>query len=113
MHEMSLVEGVLQIVKEAARSQEFTRVNTVWLEIGQLACVEKEALRFCFDAVMRDSIAADARLEIIDVPGHGRCMQCNASMPIAALYEACPQCGGYQIEVTGGDGMRVKELEVQ
>ena len=113
MHEMSLVEGVLQVVEEAARSQGFTRVKTVWLEIGQLACVEKEALQFCFDAVMRDSIAADARLEIIDVPGHGRCMQCNATMPIAALYEACPQCGGYQIEVTGGDGMRVKELEVQ
>ena len=113
MHEMSLVEGVLQVVEEAARSQGFTRVKTVWLEIGQLACVEKEALQFCFDAVTRDSIAADARLEIIDVPGHGRCMKCNASMPIAALYEACPQCGGYQIEVTGGDGMRVKELEVQ
>ncbi len=113
MHEMSLVEGVLQVVEDAARSQKFTRVKTVWLEIGQLACVEKEALRFCFDAVMRDSIAADARLEIIDVPGHGRCMQCNASIPIAALYEACPQCGGYQIEVTGGDGMRVKELEVE
>ncbi|MDO8464714.1 MAG: hydrogenase maturation nickel metallochaperone HypA [Gallionella sp.] len=113
MHEMSLVEGILQIVEDAARSQGFTRVNAMYLEIGQLACVEKEALQFCFDAVMRDSIAADARLEIIDVPGHGRCMQCHASMPIAALYEACPQCGGYQIEVTGGDGMKVKELEVE
>jgi len=113
MHEMSLVEGVLQVVEESARSQKFTRVKTVYLEIGQLACVEKKALRFCFDAVMRDSIAADARLEIIDVPGHGRCMQCNATMPVAALYETCPQCGGYQIEVTSGYGMRVKELEVE
>lgn len=113
MHEMSLVEGVLQIVEEAARSQGFTRVNAVYLEIGQLACVEKEALRFCFDAVMCDSIAAGARLEIIDIPGHGRCMQCDASIPIAALYEACPQCGSYQIQVTGGNGMRVRELEVQ
>jgi hydrogenase nickel incorporation protein HypA/HybF len=113
MHEMSLVEGVLQIVEDTARSHGFTRVSAVWLEVGQLACVEKEALRFCFDAVMSDSIAAGARLEIIDVAGQGRCMQCHASMPIAALYEACPQCGGYRIEVTGGDGMRVKELEVQ
>ncbi|MDD5300757.1 MAG: hydrogenase maturation nickel metallochaperone HypA [Gallionella sp.] len=113
MHEMSLVEGVLQIVEEAAYSQKFSRVKTVWLEVGQLACVEKDALRFCFDAMMRDSIAAGARLEIIDVPGQGRCMQCSTSMPVAALYEACPQCGSYQIEVTGGDGMRVKELEVE
>ena len=40
MHEMSLCEGVLQILEEHAKSQGFTRVKTVWLEIGCLAGVE-------------------------------------------------------------------------
>jgi len=113
MHEMSLAENMLQIIKDAAQQQGFTRVKTVWLEIGQLACVEQESLRFGFDVVTRGSIAEDARLEIIETAGQGRCEKCSQSFLLAALYEACPECGSYDIKVTGGDGMRVKELEVE
>ena len=113
MHEMSLAESMLQLIEDAAHQQGFTRVKTVWLEIGQLACVEKEAMRFCFDAVMRDSIAQHAKLEIIETAGQGWCEQCVSAVPLAALYEACQKCGNYALRVTGGDAMRVKELEVE
>lgn len=113
MHEMSLAENVLQIIQDAARNQGFTRVRTVWLEIGQLACVEKEALRFGFDVVTHGSIAEQARLEIIETAGQGRCEKCAENFPLVALYEACPECGSYEIKVTGGGAMRVKELEVE
>lgn len=113
MHEMSLAENVLQIIEQEGREQGFTRVRTVWLEIGQLASVEPCAMRFCFDAVMAGGIAEGAQLEIIEIAGQGRCAQCDIDVPLAALYEACPHCGGYQVRVTGGDAMRVKELEVE
>jgi hydrogenase nickel incorporation protein HypA/HybF len=113
MHEMSLAEGIVQLVEDAARADGCARVKTVWLEIGQLAAVEKEALRFCFDAVTRDSIAEGARLEIVEMPGQGWCMKCACNVPVTALYEPCPTCGSYQIQVTGGSEMRVKELEVE
>lgn len=113
MHEMSLAENVLQIIEDAAHQQGFTRVRTVWLEIGQLACVEQESLRFGFEVATRGSIAEQARLEIVEAAGQGRCEQCAQNFPLAALYEACPECGSYDVKVTGGDGMRVKELEVE
>jgi hydrogenase nickel incorporation protein HypA/HybF len=113
MHEMSLAEGIVQLVEEAARADGCSRVKTVWLEIGQLAAVEKEALRFCFDAVTRDSMVEGARLEIIETPGQGWCMKCEGNVAVTALYEPCPVCGSYQIQVTGGSEMRVKEFEVE
>lgn len=113
MHEMSLAEGIIQLVEDAARADGCRKVKTIWLEIGQLAAVEKEALRFCFDAVTRDGIAEGARLEIIETPGQGWCMKCEGNVPVAALYEPCPVCGSYQIQVTGGSEMRVKEFEVE
>jgi hydrogenase nickel insertion protein HypA len=67
---MSLAEGVLQLIEDAARQQAFAKVQTVWLEIGQLSGVEPEAMAFCFDAVTRGSIAQGARLEIIRL-AHG------------------------------------------
>jgi hydrogenase nickel incorporation protein HypA/HybF len=109
---MALAEGVLQLIEDAAREQDFVRVSAVWLEIGQLSGVEVEAMKFCFDAVTRDSIAAGATLEIIAVPGTGWCMACARTVPMAEVFGACPQCGGYQMQVTGGTEMRVKELEV-
>jgi hydrogenase nickel incorporation protein HypA/HybF len=112
MHEMSLAEGVLQLIEDAARQQEFSKVTTVWLEIGQLAGVEVEAMKFCFDVVTRDSIADGARLEIIALPGIGWCMQCSMTAPMSEVFGACPQCGRHQMQVTGGTEMRVKELEV-
>lgn len=112
MHEMALAEGILQLIEDAARDQGFTAVRTVWLEIGQMSSVEPDALRFCFDAVTRDSIAAGATLEVVDTPGQGWCMQCSLSVSMQALYDPCPRCGSYQVQATGGTEMRVKELEV-
>ena len=105
-------EGVLQLIEDAARQQAFSKVSTVWLEIGQLSGVEVEAMKFCFDAVTRDSIAQGARLEIIALPGTGWCMACAQSVPMTEVFGECPQCGGYQMQVTGGTEMRLKELEV-
>jgi hydrogenase nickel incorporation protein HypA/HybF len=112
MHEMSLAEGVLQLIEDAARQQEFSKVNVVWLEIGQLSGVEVEAMTFCFDAVTRDSLAEGARLEIIALPGTGWCMACAKSVPMNELFGECPHCGGHQMQVTSGTEMRLKELEV-
>ena len=113
MHEMSLAENVLQIIEDAARTQNFQRVRTVVLEIGALAAVEPDAMRFCFDAVTRGSIAEGARLEILDKPGEGWCAECNKTVLLQEQYGFCPECGGAHVEITGGNEMRVKDLEVE
>jgi hydrogenase nickel incorporation protein HypA/HybF len=113
MHEMTLAESVLQIVEQAARREGLRHVRTVWLEIGQLSSVEPEAMRFCFDAVARDSVAAGARLEIIMTAGAAWCSACSAPVALAELGAPCPRCGGYRLRLTEGMGMRVKELEAE
>jgi hydrogenase nickel incorporation protein HypA/HybF len=113
MHEMSLAESVLQIIEEAAFDQDFQHVRSVILEIGQLAAVEKDAMRFCFDAVMQGSVAEGALLEIIEFPGAGWCEECASTVQISEQPAACPQCGGYRVRATGGMEMRVKALEVE
>jgi hydrogenase nickel incorporation protein HypA/HybF len=131
MHEMSLAEGVIGVVQDAARAYEeaLSRgdsdspsaaaqharpclVRTVRLEIGALAAVELDALRFAFEVVKRGSVAEDAELEIVHVPGSAWCMQCSRSVAIAERTEPCPECGSWQLQVTGGSQMRVKELEL-
>ncbi len=113
MHEMSLAEGVMQLVEGTARREDARRVTLVVLEIGRLSSVEPEALKFCFAAVTRGSIAEGAALEIVDVPGAGWCMACSATVAMAEVFGACPRCGGYQVQATGGTEMRVREIEIE
>jgi len=113
MHEMTLCESILQILESEAGKQGFSRVKTVWLEIGELSSVEIDAMRFSYEVVTRDSLADGSTLEIIRVPGTAWCMQCARSVNIKQRFDACPDCGSYQLQVTGGDEMRIKELEVE
>ncbi|MDU8925774.1 hydrogenase maturation nickel metallochaperone HypA [Alisedimentitalea sp. MJ-SS2] len=112
MHEMALAESVVQIVAEQAAKAGAEAIKTVWIEIGELSHVEPEAMRFCFEAVAKDTRAEGATLEIIRAPGKAWCHKCADHVHVKSLVEACPKCGGYQLQVTGGDDMRVKEMEV-
>ncbi len=113
MHELSLSENMLQIIEEAAAEQGFTKVKTVWMEIGQLSCVEKEALQFCFSSVVDGTVAQQAKLEIIEIAGSGWCLHCACELAVSSRYDACPGCGTYAIKVIRGEEMRIRELEVE
>lgn len=113
MHEMALAESVVQVVEDHARAGGFRRVRQVRLEIGAFSGVEIEAMRFCFDVVTRGSVAEAARLEIIALPGQGWCLPCGKTIVMAQRFDPCPDCGSHQVQVTGGDDMRIKDLEVE
>ncbi|MCB1540559.1 MAG: hydrogenase maturation nickel metallochaperone HypA [Rhodoblastus sp.] len=113
MHEMALTESIVDILQEEARRRAFSRVKLVRLEIGALSHVDPHALAFCFDAVSRDTIADGAKLDIMRAPGQGWCFDCEKTTPLAERHGACALCGGRRVQMTGGDEMRVKEMEVE
>lgn len=113
MHEMALAESVLNIIEENAVTQGFKRVRTVILEIGKLSAVEANAMRFCFEAVTRNTIAADADLQIIQTDGAAICLNCNATVLMDEPYGLCPVCDSPHLRITAGNQMRVKDLVVE
>jgi len=40
-------------------------------------------------------------------------MSCGETVPVMERYDPCPQCGGYELQVTGGEDLRIKDLEVE
>ncbi|RRD01796.1 hydrogenase maturation nickel metallochaperone HypA [Amphritea balenae] len=110
---MSVCEGIIQVLEDQAISQNYTKIKTVWLEIGPLAMIENDSLRFCFDAVTRNTLAEGAQLEIIELAGQAWCLQCAQTVEIKKRYDACTACGSYQLQVTQGEELRIKELEVE
>jgi hydrogenase nickel incorporation protein HypA/HybF len=112
MHELSFAEALIDLVEQESRKLAGVRVRTVRLEIGAIAAVEPEAMRFCFDVVARGTSADGAILDIITIPGRGRCLDCRREIKVFERPALCPECGAARVEVTSGDLMRLKELEV-
>jgi hydrogenase nickel incorporation protein HypA/HybF len=112
MHEMSLCEGILDSLRAESARSGFDRVLKVRLEIGRFACVEPDALRFGFDVVTRGSLAEGAALEIDRPPGRALCFDCGRDVELNERLDPCPACGGARLVPTGGDEMRIRDLEV-
>ena len=113
MHEMSLCEGVLTVLEDSAKQQGFKKVKKVWLEIGVLSGVEHEAMMFSYDVVVKGSVADGSSLEIIELPAQAWCMQCMNEVEVTGRGEPCPSCDSYQLQISSGDELRIKELEVE
>lgn len=113
MHEMSLAESMLGLIEDCALREGGQRIKMVRLEIGKLSAVEPEAMRFCFDAVTRGTLAEGALLDIVEQEGSAWCFDCNREVPLGARYDPCPACGGFRMQVAEGTTMSVKELEIE
>jgi hydrogenase nickel incorporation protein HypA/HybF len=112
MHEMSLAESVVQIAEDTARQNGGSRISSVFLEVGRLAGVEIEALRFCFDAASRSSLAEGAELVIERPDGQAWCMPCGETVSLSSLADPCPRGGSHQLQVTGGNELKVREIAI-
>ncbi len=112
MHEMSICESIMEVIEGQAVEQKFTQVLAVCLEIGPLAGVELEALLFSYEVVTRGTLAENSRLDIIELPMNAWCMLCSKKVDVKARFDACPDCGSYQVQITGGDELRIKNMEV-
>lgn len=113
MHEMSLMASLLEIIEDQARAEGFASVSRVVLEIGRLAGVEAEAMRFAFDVGTRGTLAEGAVLDIEETPGRGRCAACGGEAPLEAFYDPCPACGSGPLEILTGRELRVVSLDVE
>lgn len=109
---MSLMESVLEIACETAKKNYAAKVTRIRLDVGVLSHVDPEALVFCYEAIRCDSIAEEAELEISMVAGEGWCLDCEKTVPMMERFGACPECGQYNLRVTAGEELKVRELEV-
>lgn len=112
MHEMSLMESVIEIVCETARRNGATRVKSVRLDVGVLSHVDPDALLFCYDAVRRGTIADDAMLEITRISGEGWCLDCARTVALQERFGACPDCGRHRVQMTAGNELKIRDMEV-
>lgn len=112
MHELSLCLNAVEIITQQARRSGAQRVTAVWLEVGALACVEENALRFGFDIACRETLAQGCQLHIIHKPAQAWCWNCSTWVEVTR-HDECPQCCRPTLHIERTDGVQIKSIEVE
>lgn len=109
MHELGITQNIVAIVAEYAQGSPVRRVT---LEVGQLSEIMIDAIYFCFDICCQGTVLESATLEIIEVPGRGKCQDCGTEINLSQPFGNCNRCRSVRLDIIQGQELKIKEIEV-
>jgi len=112
MHEMSIAESILDIVRQHVPPARVPEVTAVRVRIGSLSGVVAESLAFCFEALVTDTPLGGARLDIERVATTCACGDCGHRFEPEALIFLCPSCGSGRTRLESGADLQVVHVEL-
>ncbi len=114
MHELNLVQGIVEAAADAAERMGNPRVTAVNVRVGRLAGVDAGALLFSYDVVVAGTTLEGSRLQIVDVPLVVWCSHCLEEKELPEINRfRCPQCGTDAGEIRSGRELEVESLEIE
>lgn len=113
MHELSIIAGLFEILEEKAREQKATKVVLVKLQVGKLAGVVPEFLETAFNTYKEGTLAAEALLEIEDIPPTIKCQKCGTEFTSENFVFLCPSCGSAEIKILAGTELLLEKIELE
>jgi hydrogenase nickel incorporation protein HypA/HybF len=112
MDERELANHVLEVADQTAYQNSARRVIGIQLSIGGRRVLNLEHLASIFQEAARGTVAEGAKLTVIIQPVRHHCRQCGAQFDGPAQEVPCPECGHPRTELTGGEEIRVMEIQV-
>jgi hydrogenase nickel incorporation protein HypA/HybF len=112
MHEVGIMQNTLNMALKQAQASGATQVHELRMRIGAMSGVVPDALTFAFEVLRKDTLAAEAKLEIETVPASCWCVRCQTEFPVPDLIYECPQCHEPSVELRRGLELELVSIEV-
>ncbi len=110
MHELSIMVHVVEIVEETARENKVEKIDTLVLQIGEMASVVPQFIHACYPAVIEGTLLEDTKLEIEILPANALCKSCGKVYNLPQYGGVCPHCGSQDYEMISGREFNIKEI---
>lgn len=109
MHELSIVHGIIETVSESVETANAKKIIAVYLAVGALSGVVKDALLFSFDLATEETPLAGSKLIVEELPVAIFCTVCDQIRELPGVQSfRCPVC-----QTPSGDIRQGKELEIR
>ncbi|MFC2138417.1 hydrogenase maturation nickel metallochaperone HypA [Bacteroidota bacterium] len=113
MHELSIAQNIVEIAEEYAVKNNASIITEVEIEVGEMSGVVIEALEFAMQSATLETMLSGAKVEIIDIKGKAKCIDCQNEFFISSLFEVCPKCNSFHSEIISGKELRVKSILIE
>ena len=113
MHEMSIAQGIIDIVRQEMKRYDASVLKSVRLSVGAMSAVVPEALSFCFNVIVSGTELEGAKLIYDAVPLIGLCELCSRQFEIENFLFECPYCKATKIKTVSGRELTIVEMEIE
>jgi hydrogenase nickel incorporation protein HypA/HybF len=112
MHEMSIAQNVIDIVRQHLPADDEAPVRSVRLKVGRMSGVVPASLEFCFGVLASGTRIDGAALGIEDVPVTAQCGGCGTTSEMPFPFGECPACGSGTMTMASGTELQVVDIEL-
>lgn len=113
MHEMAVCNELLTQVRASAFQHGARSVGAITVRIGTLSGVEPDLLERAFTVARAGDYTDRSRLVIETIGVRIRCRACGNENDAAANRLLCSACGGYAVDLVGGDELLLVSMELE
>ena len=112
MHELSIAQNILDIVRDHLPLGKMQMVKAVTIKVGDGAGVVKDSLEFCFNSITAGTPMQETALKIDRVPFIVRCRACGRTSTNESEFFFCTFCEGSDVALVSGDELEVSAIEL-
>ena len=113
MHELSIVASLFEILEEKAKEKKAKKILSVKLKVGALSGIVPEFLETAFNIYKEDTIAAESRFEIEEVPLKIRCQRCGTEIVKDDFVFICEKCDSRELKTLSGTELLLEKIEIE
>lgn len=113
VHELSICEHILGLAIDAAEKAGAKKIVRVRVKHGELRSIVPDILSHYFSFLAKDTIAAEAKLEMEPVKPKALCNKCKNEFDITEFNFKCTSCGAQDTQLLSGMELFLEDIEVQ
>lgn len=113
MHELPMIQDVLNVALAEAAKAGAGRVTHAQLVIGPLSDVSAEAVRFYWEMLAQGTACAGARLTFEYPPARLTCKACGHTFDVNHGHRHCPVCASDQVQLLSGYEFYLESIDVE
>ena len=111
MHELVIVEGILEAVIPEVKKYDVSKIETIRLKIGEMSGIVPSCIHEYFAIAAKGTIAEGAKLVIEKTPIRITCPDCGFEGEIHKGQYRCPECDSAGFRIISGREYYVESVE--
>jgi hydrogenase nickel incorporation protein HypA/HybF len=113
MHELGIMQGVMEAATTAAKDAGALKLTHVTLVVGEMTEAIPDALQFAFEALCEgNDFYEGATLEVKMVKPKSICLECGEEYTHDRFHMFCPKCDSFATQLIEGRELNIESIEV-